>query len=601
MSSINNGNQILTYDYRQLIKSQEFNMLNYKLHTKGIYEGALLTKVTDSEIKVSPFVCLYEDETSSVSVKIQTLSDASVSVSASNVWVIGRFIWLNTEDNYMDIIAVAKEDVQETDMVFGRLQYDGSTLTTNFDYSQTSYNSKYELKLHEAFPFRVYPTHPNGTTVEVDLGGPIYAYGKEIKFDVKKISPAFTLPVTNGRKDLVCIDSNDLLVKIVQGVDSSSPTISEMNEHYIPVAIITFPSGANKVKGSYINYIHPNNFKTSSLSPLTTMNAVKALDNPGSGLNGFALDGYSHHNIKSSIISLATSRWGSGLSPGSYAFTRISYGNGLYVATHGVNDSTLATSTDGFTWTTRTHPDTTTRIRNLSVYANGIWVLVGDMAASSSTDGINWTTRAMSISSNWTGIAYGNERFLCVNAGSNRHLAGVSTDGITWNSKNMQNSNPHWGGVAFGDGKFVVVTNSTSNYATYGDGIGNWTQSTLHVSSDWNSIVYGNGVFVAANSLRQVARSVDGIVWTLHDLPVNSSFTGPRISYGNGLFIVVYDTTVSGEYSVSKDGINWTQRSIGADVTRQFGVGYGAGRFVVSGFASGRRFFSSTPISQYIN
>jgi hypothetical protein len=67
----------------------------------------------------------------------------------------------------------------------------------------------------------------------------------------------------------------------------------------------------------------------------------------------------------------------------------------------------------------------------------------------------------MPFTLNWTGIAYGNGKWMAVGGPSS--LAAISADGLTWNTINLPFS-ATWTSVAYGNGKFVV--SSTGNSVT---------------------------------------------------------------------------------------------------------------------------------------
>jgi hypothetical protein len=68
----------------------------------------------------------------------------------------------------------------------------------------------------------------------------------------------------------------------------------------------------------------------------------------------------------------------------------IAYGNGLWVAGASGGSNSLATSTDGITWTGLGTTVFQTRAYGVS-YGNGLWVAVGDNNIATSPDGIIWT------------------------------------------------------------------------------------------------------------------------------------------------------------------------------------------------------------------
>ena len=90
--------------------------------------------------------------------------------------------------------------------------------------------------------------------------------------------------------------------------------------------------------------------------------------------------------------------WSTAVTPAGY-FGSVAFGNGTFVAIDTINSTNLAiTSTNGFTWTTRTLPST----GNWSqvTFGNGVFLAVSGTGtqAATSTDGITWTARTLPVS-----------------------------------------------------------------------------------------------------------------------------------------------------------------------------------------------------------
>ncbi len=267
MGSINIGNQTILFNYRQEITSQGFNQHTHRLFSRGIYEGGSLLKTDNSNIFLTAFSCVVEDLVERVSVRMETLESVPIVVTSSTPFIIGRYEWLNAEHNYMDFLALAEVDVLDSDLIFGRCVYSGATLE-GFDYSRKSWSyNYYHQTLSYNPPFKVIPNEPYDTKVTVLEGGPYTIHGKQIQITTPTESPAFSFPISsNGRTDIVYIDSADSNVKILQGADSSGAPVPQLANQQFPVAIIRFPpSSSASVKGSYIEYLHPDSYRSSTI------------------------------------------------------------------------------------------------------------------------------------------------------------------------------------------------------------------------------------------------------------------------------------------------------------------------------------------------
>lgn len=589
MGTIDNGNQKLSYDFREKGQAEVFNKINYKLHSKGIYAGGTLTKVSDSSVEILPFYSVVEDSTAKISIRIETSSNALVSsVSSSTPWIIGRFEWLNTDDNFMDFLAVAKVAIQEDDIIFGFVDYNGATMTTDFDYTQKSWSSWYYLDLSNPIPpFKVVANEPYDTKVLVNIGGPYFYNGNWIQLSTETESPDFTFPISAfGRKDIVALDyinasNSDASISILQG--SSTGDLPEVPAEYFPIAIVSLPSGATEVKGEYIEYLNPLNTFSSKETASTILTKIKTVDGAGSNINLDTLGGQHGDWYKDEINEIIDTlgvlniglpdagdwrftasndifvgilyntniaafssdgiSWTKVTLPVSGAWYSITYGNGLFVAV--AASSTVAiTSPDGVTWTQRTLP-ASVGWRSVT-YGNGTFVAVaaGTSTAASSTDGITWTSRTMPVSSGWCSVTYGSGLFVAV-AGdtATNTVSATSPDGITWTSRTLPSSQ-FWKVVYFANNIFVALCQGTTTtlYSTNGT---SWSIGSVSIDRTWSSIVYGNGVFLAVSlydgSLGSYAKSYDGITWNVYSYSSGTVYdTGDRavsVTYKNGRFI----------------------------------------------------------------
>ena len=138
-----------------------------------------------------------------------------------------------------------------------------------------------------------------------------------------------------------------------------------------------------------------------------------------------------HHrkfsNAHASTWTLRTSP----VADGATMWLSVLWGNDKFVAT---GNNNIMTSPDGKTWTSRS---TVTGRWESVAYGNNIWVAVSADSANiqTSPNGITWTTRAhgttraSSTASSYNSIVYANGIFMAVGNGG---AAMSSTDGITW-------------------------------------------------------------------------------------------------------------------------------------------------------------------------
>lgn len=236
----NYGNQKISIGFNMQAKAVLFNKLLYNFVPHGIYEGGTLTKISNSEVEISPFVIFYSDNANSIVVRIQTyehIQDSSIprlrvsGVTNANPYIVLYYTWVESQNNYADIGAVSLETLIESGQVlkqnyiiFGKAIYDGSTLT-GFDYNlrtthfynelQESNNSFFVSTIFSGIePRRVYIN--SGTAI---------INGKYISYTGGN-SPLIDPVTTNYKRiDLVYL-SIDGTIQIQKGTEALSDPIT---------------------------------------------------------------------------------------------------------------------------------------------------------------------------------------------------------------------------------------------------------------------------------------------------------------------------------------------------------------------------------------
>ena len=204
-----------------------------------------------------------------------------------------------------------------------------------------------------------------------------------------------------------------------------------------------------------------------------------------------------------------------------------------------------------------------------------------------SEDGNTWNKENLEVG-DWmyfTGVCYGNGRFVAVTGGTSIFY---SKEGIKWIEIQTVNN---WRGICFGDDTFVAVGYELIFGTPYPrvaysfDGV-NWTSVALS-GSNWNfqNVCYGNNRFVAMGDLNKIAYSSDGISWTEIIPPSLSSADWARICFGNGRFVIVAGTN-SNKVAYSENGEVWVEKTM-PTVAWKNSICYGNGKFVAVGSSGG--------------
>ena len=161
----------------------------------------------------------------------------------------------------------------------------------------------------------------------------------------------------------------------------------------------------------------------------------------------------------------------------------VSYGNGIWIA--GGDNTRIVRSINGTDWSA------VTTIGNLGsnvygvVYDNAKWLALGTSYGSSvvrSTDnGINWSSSAMNnnITENARAAAYGliaggsgSSRWVALGAGNGGNNVAISADGSDWSSASNFLGFGSGRGIAYGNGKWIAVGESSQKmiWSTTGGG-----------------------------------------------------------------------------------------------------------------------------------
>ena len=142
------------------------------------------------------------------------------------------------------------------------------------------------------------------------------------------------------------------------------------------------------------------------------------------------------------------------------SLTAVGFGSGSFVALGtewNTGASILLTSPTGVTWTSQSAPFAAFESFSDVVFANGLFVAVGDRIWTSA-NGTAWTLRHDFSGTHFFGVSFGGGRFVAVGR-LGAHLS--STDGVTW-APDAPASADSQHAVAFGASRFVSVGDSAT-------------------------------------------------------------------------------------------------------------------------------------------
>ena len=255
---------------------------------------------------------------------------------------------------------------------------------------------------------------------------------------------------------------------------------------------------------------------------------------------------------------------------------QVEFGNGIYVAT---TDGDFLWSSDGVTWSAAGFGPLGQDMPKVR-YVNDRFVAVStDGTIATSTNGQTWTQQVSGVTVGLSDVAFANGVYV-ISGGVPRVIL-TSPDAVNWTQvvSGPSQTSPLLA-VATGAGKLVAVGNS-GTIVTSSDGVA-WTAPTSGVANNLFDVTYGAGVFVAVGAGGRVMTASDTALDTWTSRTSNTSANLRRVSYGNGRFLAVSD---SGASIVSTDGITWTANA--STLGSFFGTAYGAGVQVAVGNSGG--------------
>jgi hypothetical protein len=291
-----------------------------------------------------------------------------------------------------------------------------------------------------------------------------------------------------------------------------------------------------------------------------------------------------------------------------FGSNNIVYGAGGYLMSNSssIITSTYAYSTDTVTWSIHTFPITVNDSK-LS-YGNGKFILThhptgGDKVIYTSTDGLTWNSNNLNGFFELPNIGTSNQlEFLnsktFLNAYPTDTIA-YSADGVSWSIANGGAPAVTLFDICYGNSKFVsagttpdiILSKSISVNST--DGI-SWNKSYLPTSDLYELISYGNSTYLAIAGTNNrtslwfynnhAAKSTDGITWTATTMPASLAWNA-LASDGNKFVALAYGT---GSAFVSTDGVTWSTYAMPSLNSPYYytSITYGNGMFLATSYNS---------------
>lgn len=217
----------------------------------------------------------------------------------------------------------------------------------------------------------------------------------------------------------------------------------------------------------------------------------------------------------------------------------VSWGNGVFIAVGGDQNSMVMRSTNGATWT-EDHAPGGTQWKGGVAYGGGLWVAVGGVGTviTSDDDGQSWSTEEVRLPSAGRDVAHGGGLFVAV---GDSGMIASSTDGDSWSDHSRPGAG-RFSGVAYGPG-FFVATGADWNgsgfdvyCATSSDGT-NWSDCGLDAGRFDTPVAVGDRLVVPTDT--GYASSDNGTSWTTHATSIP-----PHLASSGDLIVGMFDDRV---------------------------------------------------------
>ena len=226
------------------------------------------------------------------------------------------------------------------------------------------------------------------------------------------------------------------------------------------------------------------------------------------------------------------------------SFYDLIYANGLFVAVGNSGaagttyNNNIYTSPDGLTWTWRDVDAATGTARTLNsiTYGAGLFVVVGNGGfIATSPDAITWTTRtSVHGFSPIKQVIYAGGRFVAVGGTTTTNSIQTSPDGITWTART--GSTPSNVYCAVAKPGFMLCTGSTHTYSTDGGVTWSTLSQALGLSTSQNRLRVIGGTFYAIGN-SALRTSTDGLLWTTRSCSPDSGI----LASSGTKFVAAYD------------------------------------------------------------
>jgi hypothetical protein len=132
-NNVNYGNQILVFSFHQEARAKGFNQEFCDILPYGVYTGGVLTRINENLVRIGKLTTIIRsNEEDKVALRIETTELQNLVVAPSKPYIVLRFGWTNSDDNFMDMRAVGwstdpfegdEDKLWPFDIILGKAQF----------------------------------------------------------------------------------------------------------------------------------------------------------------------------------------------------------------------------------------------------------------------------------------------------------------------------------------------------------------------------------------------------------------------------------------------------------------------------------------------
>jgi hypothetical protein len=249
-TTVNKGNQILTWDYLNASSSESFNRLLKDIVRPGIYEGGLVDVIDASTASINPMsVLIVPENNSDLAVKVRVQDPYQITVDQANPYLICEIDWINQEDNFLDFV-VQNTPASGNQLNIALLNFSGATFTS-VDYSNSD-------RIDNTAATQVMG---NGVTINPTGGSAVNIPGTDFVSDVIQFAFERIMDLTSTENDAVKIrhiDETEIgaaSLQINSVVPMGGTEIDLTAGQFISQALITIANSLATMSGANDNAV----------------------------------------------------------------------------------------------------------------------------------------------------------------------------------------------------------------------------------------------------------------------------------------------------------------------------------------------------------